>query len=239
MSNSQDLKETPPRPRKGRGNRFLALMQFAPLLVVFFFVTACSGTGGSGSAGDFFTSRRSNIFLRGFFQSGGNANAPQLVTSWNPFFVNNNNSIQITFKEVLGQLVISNGISCRLEEIIVNFTEVDGTDILDRSTSPPVAIAGAFDFRIASGLSMPANPITSIGAPLTEPGGANTDFFIPLQLFQSGIFDFQQRTSGTPNLRPFLAKITFNGRDILDNPYRIVGFLILPPLLTADNSNSG
>lgn len=239
------------RAPKGRGNRILALMQFAPLLVVFFFVTACSGTGDG--TGDILTSRRSNVFLKAFISRPGNANTPDPdgVTSWAPFvipvdingnqtgrstgFTNTNASVTtLLYDDVFAQLEITNGMSARLDQILLEFTEVDGTPILDFTVTPPAAVPGRFDYPVRGTQSLIATPLTSIGAPLTEPGRAITRYYIPINIFQSGIYEF---LLGQPvaNKRPFLCRLTFTGVDILDNPFSIVSFLMVSPVLQTPN----
>lgn len=248
MSDPKDLQDRSPRPgaRPGRGNRFLASMQFAPLLVVFFFVTACGGSGGS--SGDFFTSRRSNIFLKGFVGRVGNSNTqdPVAVSAWAPFtpgtntntnsggratgITNNNAQVDdFLFDDVFAQLDISNGISARLDQILLEFTEVDGSPVLDFTVTPPTAVPGRFDYPIRSSMSLIATPITSVGAALSELSGPITRFFVPINIFKSGIFEFQLDQPDV-NRRPFLCRMTFTGFDILENPFRIVGFLMVSPV---------
>ena len=240
-----------PAYRPGRGNRVLALMQFAPLLVVFFFVTACSGTGGSGG-GDFFTSRRSNIFFKGFIARPNNTNTdPQVVTSWAPFVIptdtngnqtgrstgitNNNAQVtQLLMDDVFAQLDISNGISARLDQIALQFTEVDGSPLLDFNVTPPTSVSGRFDFPIRPTLALIASPITSIGTPLSDPQGVVTRFFVPVNIFKTGIFEFLLDQPAV-NRRPFLCKMTFSGVDVLDNPFSIVSFLMVSPVLQTIN----
>src|SRR5581483_534740 len=116
---------------------WFALLQFAPLLVCALMLSACSGVGGSGS-GDFLTSRRSNIFLKGFFElSPQNANfsqPPVAITAIAPFgghdAATNPANATFSFPDALAGLEISNGISATVNEILVNYTEVDGTPIL-------------------------------------------------------------------------------------------------------------
>lgn len=253
MSDPKDLQDRPPRPgaRPGRGNRVLAFMQFAPLLVVFFFVTACSGSGGS--SGDFFTGRRSNIFLKGFTGRVGDANFadPVTVSAWAPFtpgtntndnssgrstgITNNNNQVNdLLFDDVFAQLDISNGISARLDQILLEFTEVDGSPVIDFNVTPPTAVPGRFDYPIRSSLSLFATPLTSVGAPLSVLSGPIARTFVPINIFKSGIFEFLLEQPAV-NRRPFLCRMTFTGFDILENPFRIVGFLIVNPVLQTNN----
>lgn len=237
-----------PAYKAGRGNRLLAIMQFAPLLLTFFFITACSGTGG-GDGGDLFTSRRSNIFLKGFVARPNNQNTdPQIVTSWAPFELtdatvdtdqtgrstgrtNTNADVtQFTMDDVFAQLDISNGISARLDQINLEFTEVDGGPIVDFNATPPTATAGRFDYPIRTNIALIASPITSLGAPLTEPQGPITRMFVPINIFKSGIFEFLLEQPSA-NRRPFLCRFTFTGVDVLDNPFNIVSFLMVSPVL--------
>jgi hypothetical protein len=215
------------------------------------FLSACGAVGpgdGSGSAGDFFTSRRTDIFLRGFFSRPADPNAPGTpVTAWSPFHLDDgaddrsggrsdpsipdiNDLSQFLFDDVFAVFTISNGISARLDQALLQFTEVDGSPIVDFNVTPPTATAGRFDYPIRQSISLVANPITSIGLPLTEPLGNPTGFAIPLNIFKSGIYEF---LLGQPlaNRRPFLCRVTFTGRDILDSPFTIVGFLMVSPVL--------
>lgn len=239
-----------PAYKAGRGNRLLAIMQFAPLLLTFFFITACSGTGG-GDGGDLFTSRRSNIFMKGFVaRPSNNNNDTQVVTSWAPFSLNNDNANQtgrstgitntnadiqtLLMDDVFAQLDISNGISARLDQINLEFTEVDGSPIVDFNATPPTATAGRFDYPIRTNLALIASPITSLGAPLTEPQGPITKYFVPINIFKSGIYEFQVEQPAA-NRRPFLCKMTFSGVDVLDNPFSILSFLMVSPVLQSPN----
>lgn len=220
-----------------------AVLQILPLAIAVLFTTACSGpTDVGGGSGDFLTSRRSDMYLRSFISSS-NANvaisalnSPQ-ITSWNPRFTNNNNAITIIFQDLFAHLVINNGIGVRLDLIDIKFTETTGGDLVDFRVAPPTPVPGQFDFQIRSGISLPASPLTSIGQPLAEPRGTETNHFVPLGLFSTGIFDFQRGQPGDTS-RPVTARITFSGRDILDNPIIIVGSINLNPFLTESNSNN-
>ena len=64
-------------------------------------------------------------------------------------------------------------------------------------------VNGRFDFPIRSGLSLIASPITSIGAPLTEPQGVVTKFFIPINIFKT--------TSGGTSLSPAIGAFLRRG----------------------------
>lgn len=246
--------------RRAGAQRLLTIAQLVPIAAMAFILTACGATGpgdGTGSAADFFTSRRSDIFLRGFFArafdaTNANTNRPPL-TSWSPYFNANETAFagggrsdgfsttpdlaaadfsidDLVFDDVFANLQITNGISARLDSIALEFSEVDGTALVDFRVTPPTAIPGAFNFVIRSAISLFANPITSTGLPLTEPLGSPTVFSIPINIFKSGIYEFlldQPRA----NRRPFLCKMTLTGRDILDGAFTIVGFLMVSPVL--------
>lgn len=239
-----------------RTARRLAVATHLMLLAVMAgFLSACGALGpgdGSGSAGDFFTSRRTDIFLRGFFSRPFNANAPLAtgtpVTAWSPFHeddVTDDRSggrfdpatpdfngtdvgrlADYLFDDVFAVFTISNGISARLDQALLQFTEVDGSPIVDFNVTPPTSTLGRFDYPIRTSISLVANPITSIPGPLAEPIGNATGFAVPINIFKSGIYEF---LLGQPaaNRRPFLCRMTFTGRDILDNPFTIVGFLMV------------
>lgn len=235
-----------------RGPRRLAVsLQLVLLALMVGFLTACGAVGpgdGSGSAGDFFTSRRTDIFLRGFFARPTNPLIPGTpVSAWSPFHLDDgaddrsggrsdatipdiNNLSQFLFDDVFAVFNITNGISARLDQALLQFTEVDGSPIVDFNVTPPTATAGRFDYPIRSAISLIANPITSIGIPLTEPLGSPTAFAVPINIFKSGIYEF---LLGQPlaNRRPFLCRMTFTGRDVLDEPFTIVGFLMVSPVL--------
>ncbi|MBI4862448.1 MAG: hypothetical protein HY815_19640 [Candidatus Riflebacteria bacterium] len=233
-------------PLPGRSRLFL--LQAIPLVVLVLFATACGSSGdlGGSSVGDFFTSRRTDVYLRGFVDAAVIANSngpPPVITAWAPGLNGNFNTnvslyAQIFYDEVAAALVIANGISARLENIQVKFTEVDGSDLRDYSVAPPITIAGAYDFQLRPNIAMVASKITSVGGPLIEPGGTATNFFIPINPFSTNIFRFQVEQP-TANVRPLLARFTFTGRDILDNQFSLVGYLLMNTILRQKGSSSG
>ena len=218
-------------------------VQLLPLVAVVLFATACGNAGGvdGNSVGDFWAGRRTDIYLKSFEDSTQNANVSATITQWSPYVNGNINanipiSQQLIFADVRAHLIIANGVSARLETIQVTFTEIDGSDVLDYRVVPPVSVAGRFDFQIPVNLALQASPITSLGAPLGEPTGNPTDFFVPVNLFNTEIFWFQY---GQPaqNVRPLLARITFKGRDILDNPYTLVSHLLMSQMILIKSSS--
>lgn len=244
------------QPQPHRLRRLAVAGHLMALALMAGFLTACGALGpgdGSGSAGDFFTSRRTDIFLRGFFSRPFNANAPLSpgtpVTAWSPFHIDDESDDRaggrfdasipdfgtadearglsdFLFDDVFAVFTISNGISARLDRIQLQFTEVDGSPIVDFNVTPPTSTLGRFDYPINTSTSLVANPITSIPPPLTEPLGNPTSFAIPINIFKSGIYEFLL-AQPLANRRPFLCRMTFSGRDILDNPFTIVGFLMV------------
>lgn len=258
------------QPQSAR--RLAAAMYLALLALMAGFLSACGALGpgdGSGSAGEFFTSRRTDVFLRGFFSRPFNANNPLTpgnpVTAWSPFHLDDvaddraggrfdpaipdfnpgttdgdaGQLADFLFDDVFAVFTISNGISARLDKALLQFTEVDGSPIVDFNVTPPTSTLGRFDYPINTSISLIANPITSIPPPLAEPLGNPTGFAVPINIFKSGIFEF---LLGQPiaNRRPFLCRMTFSGRDVLDNPFTIVGFLMVSTVAQVpDRTQSG
>jgi len=217
----------------GLKGSWLCLLQLIPLLVVVAFATAC---GNDSSLGDLFASRETNLFLKGFLDMSANGNSSQYLTEWKPRKTNENSdgTYKITYDQVSAHLMITNGVSAKLENIKIKFMEVDGSDLLDFTLTPPMSTAGKYDFQIKSSLSLEATPITSITPPLSEPIGVPTNFYIPLNLYQTYVYSFQL-TQPDANIRPILANVTFTGQDILSNSFSIAGYLLLSPFLRTSN----
>lgn len=211
-------------------------VQFVPLATLCMIIAACSGGPGLG---DFSARPTSNIFLRGFTEVGQlisniNSNTPTAFTPISdvkPRTQNQNATFcgqAFTFPDVSAVLAVSNGVSARLERIEVHFSEVDGSDLIDLTLSPPVRIGGQFDYFIGTSLSIEAPPITEIPGGQADPTGRITDHFIPLQLYMTSIFcNFQIFQPS----RPLLARITLRGQDIFGHPFTLVGFLIMSSLV--------
>jgi hypothetical protein len=211
-------------------SRVWLFAQFAPLAMLVLFILAC----GCGDLVGLSGKPTAELFLRGFSATGtsspNNTNSPlpfQPLSGIHPTALDSQTGT-LTVPTIFAVFSLANGVTARLDRIIVRYTEVTGEPIVDLSVTPPVSLGSQFDSVIELRLLMEAPPITSVPAGLAEPTGNINNIFVPLDLFQRAITNFAYRGA---NSREFRVTITGQGEDIFGHPFSVQGSLLIEQVI--------